>query len=172
MISTTPKQSKEECLSEAFVHAIASYAGLTVLWREKDFGIDGSFKKVIHHGERYIESGVPLDFQLKATINWQSEENDIVYDMEAKTYNDFIYWQANSSSPVRLILLCLPSDELHWLNAEPEQLLLKHCCYYSSITGDPTENAQTIRIRIPRKNVLTPSSLSALIESIQGGVVL
>lgn len=170
MNSTTPKQSRQECLSEAFVHAIASFAGLTVQWRSRDYGIDGSFKKVLHHGERFIESGVPLDFQLKSTTNWEVSDGFIIYDMEAKTYNDFIYWQANTSSPVRLILLCLPSDEVQWVTTEPDQLVLRNCCYFCSVSGDPTENSQTKRIRIPNSNILTPETLSALIESIQGGV--
>lgn len=169
MNSTIPMQAKEECLCEAFIHAIASYAGINVQWRDKDFGIDGSFKKVIHHGQRYIETGIPLDFQLKATINWNSTDEHIVYDMESKTYNDFIYLQANASSPVRLILLCLPKDIEQWLSVEPEQLLLKHCCYFHSINGDATENVSTIRVNIPRENVLTPLNLKNLMDSIQNG---
>lgn len=167
MNSSIPSQFKEEYMMQAFIQAIASHAGLSVEFRKKDFGIDGSFHKVVHFGSRYIETGMPLDFQLKATKNWIDEGNKVAYDMQAVSYNDFIYRHAEACTPLRLILLCLPENEALWLQTSTEYLQLRHCCFYHSINGDITENIGSIRIRIPKENLVTPDSLNNLVNSVQ-----
>jgi uncharacterized protein DUF4365 len=80
----------QECLSLAFVHALTGVAGVNLqIAHRHDYGIDGSFRPV-STGARHIETGFPVDFQLKSTINWEYAEDHIVYDLEAKTYNDLV----------------------------------------------------------------------------------
>ncbi len=57
---------------------------------DKDFGIDGTFRQITAIGNRRFTSGYALDFQLKASINYLIESEYIVYDLEAKTYNDLV----------------------------------------------------------------------------------
>lgn len=79
-----------EALSRAYVRAIAGRAGLNLAIREYDYGVDGSFDEVVIRQNCRVESGFSLSFQLKASIQWQLDDTQVVYDLDAKTYNDLI----------------------------------------------------------------------------------
>lgn len=115
--------------------------------------------------------GVSFDCQLKATVNWKEEETSIVYDLEADTYNKIIYRHQNSTIPCILVLLCLPTEEAEWLHISEEELKLRKCCYYLYINGEPTNNKETIRIRIPRTNVFSPDAVKELVEKVRLGEI-
>src|SRR5258705_2116714 len=84
-------QHTEECLSLAYVHALAGRAGVNLAaQRVHDYGIDGTFRSIKIVGTRRVESGFAVDFQMKATINWEYNGPDVAYDLEAKTYNDMV----------------------------------------------------------------------------------
>jgi hypothetical protein len=46
---------------------------------------------------RRVESGFSLSFQLKASTKWQLDSTYVIYDLEAKTYNDLILSEALAS---------------------------------------------------------------------------
>ena len=107
------EQHIEEGLSRACVQAIAAMAGLNLSIREYDYGVDGTFHEVANVNGRRIESGFCLHFQLKASTQWQQDESVIIYDLEAKTYNDLVGMQATSGAiPCVLILLALPKERV------------------------------------------------------------
>lgn len=169
MLGLITIQRREETLSQAFIHSIATIAGLNVEYRSagNDCGVDGSLRRLKKFKNRLNETGLPLDFQLKATINWDIEEHNVIYDLEAKTYNDFVLRNHDGDPPKILILLCLPSDSSEWLSVDKDRLLLKKCCYwYRILNTELTENQSTIRIRIPVDNIITPESLLSLFETI------
>ena len=84
------RQHRQEQLSRAYLHAVAADAGLIFDATSVDYGVDGAIRVVKQHNGRRLLSGHSLDVQLKATTNWQVEVNSIVYDLEAKTYNDLV----------------------------------------------------------------------------------
>lgn len=166
------KQHAMERLSRAYVQAVASRAGYNVRTDELDYGVDGTFKEVGVVGTRHFDSGYALDFQLKATCDWTLEDAAVVYDLEAKTYNDFIRRNGNEgSTPFVLMVLCLPQEPRDWCDFTEEQLLLKKCTYWFRPEGDPTNNTQTIRIRIPRDQLATPEAIQALLAESKPGAV-
>ena len=85
-----PQQQIEELLSCAHVQAVASRAGVSISFPDRDFGVDGTFRQIAVLGSRRFPSGFALDFQLKASTRYQIELDHIVYDLEVKTYNDLI----------------------------------------------------------------------------------
>ena len=167
MITT---QHIQEGLSRAYVQAVASYAGVNVGNSQLDYGIDGTFRKIQKIGGRYFDIGVALDFQLKASIQWQFDGDYVVYDLEAKTYNDLVNrGKKKRAVPLILIVLCLPKNQEEWIEINEEGLLLKKCCYWLIVKGEKTENSSSKRVKIFREQMFTSAALTKLLGSIIKG---
>lgn len=164
------EQHREEQLSRAYVHAVAAHAGL--IWEPSsvDYGVDGTLREVIEFNGRRMCSGHSLDVQLKATTDWSIRDGSIVYDLEAKAYNDLVErFKEPRGTPMVLVVLCLPKDDAQWLNVSHDQLIVQHSCYWCRFGGDRTENTTTRRIEIPRRNILDTDAVSALLEKVAKG---
>ncbi len=132
--------------------------------------MDGNFDEIAIRNNRRVESGFSLSFQLKASTQWQRDDNTVIYDLEAKTYNDLVIRRNfRAAIPCILILLALPADSSQWLTYNEEEIRLCGSCYWEYLSGMPTENRQSVRIRIPRQQRLTPESLIALIGKVKTG---
>ncbi len=102
--SDMPISFRMEALSLAYIRAIAAKAGALVSRTEGDFGVDISFSRIVKRKSRYTSTtGMPVHSQVKSSTQWVMRGDTIVYDLEAKNYNDLV----NSSMCV-LILMCLP----------------------------------------------------------------
>ena len=156
-------QHTQESLCLAHIYAVAGVAGVNYAIRKNyDYGVDGQFSAVVNRDGRLVDSGHPLDFQAKATINWNLVNEHIVYDLEAKTYNDIVS-RTLSETTLLLILLCLPKNQGEWHGATCDETILRHCCYWHTFTGELTSNTSKIRIYVPSANLLTPVSLNSLL---------
>lgn len=161
-----PQQIIEELLSVAHVQAVAARAGVSISNFDKDFGIDGTFRQITAIGNRRFTSGYALDFQLKASINYFIESEYIVYDLEAKTYNDLVYRRISAdSTPCILILKVLSSDSAQWLTTTELGLFLGGACYWEYLQGELSNNKQSVRIRISKRQEFRPQSLLNLMTS-------
>jgi Domain of unknown function (DUF4365) len=161
-----PQQIIEELLSVAHVQAVAARAGVSISNFDKDFGVDGTFRQITAIGTRRFTSGYALDFQLKASINYVLESEYIVYDLEVKTYNDLVYRRISSdATPCILILKVLSSDSEQWLTTTEAGLFLGGACYWEYVKGELSQNKQSVRIRIPKKQDFSPESLLNLMTS-------
>jgi hypothetical protein len=157
------EQHTEETLCIAHIYALAGVAGVNYAVKKAyDYGVDGQFTSVVARGNRLIDTGFPLDFQAKATVDWNLEDDKIVYDLEAKTYND-IAQRTEAESTMILILLCLPKSRDDWHATSCNETIMRHCCYWYAIVGDQTANTATKRIRVPTDNLLTPKRLNELL---------
>ena len=164
------EQHIAESLSRAYVRAIAGRAGLNLAIREYDYGVDGSFDEIVVRKNRRVESGFSLSFQLKASTQWRLDSDRVIYNLEAKTYNDLILRRSmRAATPCILILLALPSDSGRWLICEESALRLEGACYWEYLSGSLSANRQSVRIKIPRFQRLTPESLLTLIENVKTG---
>lgn len=162
-----PAQQIEELLSCAHVQAIASRAGVSISFPDRDFGIDGTFRQLTIRGSRRFPSGYALDFQLKVSTRYHLELDDVVYDLEVKTYNDLINRSlGNYAIPCILILKVLPPDSAKWLEVTEEGLLLRGGCYWTYLKGSPSPNKETVRIRIPKRQQLTTDALLELLDRV------
>lgn len=146
------------------MHALAGVAGVNLTRPESDYGIDGAFQPVrIINGAR-VPSAFPVEYQMKATTRWQHEGAFVTYDLEVRAHRILTDREPGQAMAI-LILLCLPRDEATWLNGNEQHLRLQHCCYWFRPEGPPTANVSTVRIRIPRSNVLTPDALKNIMSS-------
>ncbi len=158
------EQHTQEQLSRAYLQAIAAQAGLSLSRPDPDYGVDGSFHLVVQQGKRHVQSAKRLEFQLKASTRWQQEEAEIIYDLEAQTYNDLVERnQSSAPDPCVLILLALPPQREDWLRCSEESLQINGGCYWVFLKGSPTENAYTVRIRIKREWQLTPDWVTKIL---------
>lgn len=164
-------QNIEESLSVSYVSAIVAKSGASFDIVTRDYGVDVCVRNIDSYDGQLIDMGVAFDCQLKSTINWKLEEDFVVYDIEADTYNKLIYRHKSLACPCILLLLCLPKEESEWLNITEDELKLKKCCYYYYISGIPTGNKETKRIRIPRENVFSPEAVNKLINDVYSGVI-
>jgi hypothetical protein len=166
-------QHIEEGLSRAYVQATAARAGVNIGNTYLDYGIDGTFCRIQVRGKRRFDSGFKIDYQLKASTNWKLEDDHIVYDLEAKTYNDIVNRSEEGRAvPLILILLCLPKNSSEWLMSSEDHLLMRKCCYWTTLNGTQTTNVGTIRIRIPRGQLLTPDALNVLLTQVERGSLI
>lgn len=164
-----PIQSIEESLSIAHVSAVVAKAGATMDLVSQDYGVDLSVRRIDSFQGKKMDMGVAFDCQLKASVNWEKVDNEIIYDLDADAYNKMVYRQKNSSSPCLLVVLCLPRDQLKWLEMRDDSMILRECCYYIRLSGHSTKNKRTTRIKIPETQRLTPEEISRLIESSRNG---
>ncbi|CBZ04181.1 DUF4365 domain-containing protein [Clostridium botulinum] len=158
----------KEGISKAYVKALAHFAGLNVQEYEYDYGIDGTFSGVKIRGNRRVENGHKLDFQLKASINVNVDEEIIKYDLETKNYNDLV--DTEVGTPRILILYKLPKNKQEWLNISEKETIFKECAWWSYLYGkEPTKNKTKKTITIPRKQLLNVESLKQLMSKVERG---
>jgi hypothetical protein len=164
-----PTQTIEELISMSYVSAVIASSGFAPNTIAKDYGVDLEVRRIGKHGSKRVDLGVMLEFQLKASINWEAKDSYVI--LEADAYNRLVFRRDNASTPCILILCCLPIEESSWLNVCEEELVIRKCCYYHFIDGKETKNSSSIRIKIPRIQLLTPKSIHELIERIFGGAL-
>lgn len=177
------KQHMQEDLSRAYIQAVAAKAGvnLTIGGQVHDYGVDGTFHQVAlvarttttgKQVQRRLNSGFNLDFQCKASCDWDEEPTFVVYDLEARTYNDLVFRSdQRRATPLILILMCLPKDEREWLLLSEDELLLRKCCYWHRLTGQETGNENTKRIRVPRSQKVDPETIRDLLARVESGAL-
>lgn len=158
-LSVITQEHTQEALSYAYVHAIAGGAGMNLGVKTVfDYGIDGFFQPIKNLGGMLIPSGFNIEFQMKASTRWAHEGENVVYDLDARAHRVLTDRERGQPFAI-LILLCLPEEPGEWLDGCEEHLRLRNCCYWYRPEGPPTSNVSSVRVRIPRANVLTPTSL-------------
>lgn len=155
-----PRTQRMELLSKAYVRALVAQAGGICMEPVPDFGIDFTIHRVVKANNEYIDQGAALDLQLKSTAEteYRSDQDAFACDLEVKAYN-FLRTDP-VKSPRFLVLFVMPSEESSWVHQDHDGLLLRHCAYYLSLQGMPrTKNEHTIRVMLPRGQVLSVSFL-------------
>jgi hypothetical protein len=159
----------EEALSRAYVFAVASRAGVDIAGTFKDYGVDGTFRRIaVLPDNTRVNTGFPVDFQLKASINCTVGETSVSYRMKAVAYNKLVWRRNNGGIPIVLILMVLPNDPEHWMAHSEDELLLRQCCYWH-LVGETETDSATILIDIPRSQALTPTELNQLLDAAAAG---
>jgi hypothetical protein len=163
-LSITVSHTQEQ-LTRAHLYGLAGTAGVNLsIERSHDYGVDGAFHPVIVRGSRRVETGFPLQFQAKSSINWEHKDGHIVYDLATKNYNDLVT-RSEEEVTLMLVLLALPKQTVDWHVAAGSETIMRKCCYWHVLTGAAkgTEDG-TVRIKIPDTHLLTPSSLNQLLD--------
>ena len=144
----------QEQMSWAFVRAVVFRAGYRLsLPVVDDHGIDGTI-------ESYGGGLRRVDFQLKATTQFQLAGSSVGYDLRVANYNQLI---REDDVPRVLILLLMPGDDTQWLIQSEDQLCLRKCAYWADLMGKvPSTNTSTVRIHIPTVNMFDQTGLQSM----------
>jgi hypothetical protein len=150
-------------LATAYVQAIAA-AGSATIAVSRDYGVDGTLKHIVKVKDRFIESGFPVEFQLKGTASAAFDNAYVNCDLKVRNY-DLVVTRAPFATPIYLFLVCFGPDADSWMRQERDQLVLRARGFWWSQTGAPTDNSSTVRIRIPISNRLTSSAIEDMLVS-------
>jgi Domain of unknown function (DUF4365) len=159
-------QNIESELSYAYLHAVASRAGINcqVLNRHSDNdGVDAQLEYQAPIPGAYI-SDVIIKVQLKATkLTPLETTTHYSYFFGGKAQYDDMR-QARRGSVIKiLVVMFLADDSKDWVLCSQSELQLKRACYWVSLQGaKETDNANGKTIYIPKKQLLTPDSLVQL----------
>ena len=148
----------QEQLSLSYVRAVVFEAGFNLTFPVIDnYGIDGTIVATPGGVNR-------VDFQLKATINYDLSENEIRYDLRVEDYNRLV---REDDLPRVLILYLMPSDNSQWLIQSQSELCLRECAYWVSLMGGaPSRNASTVRVSVPISNVFDRNGLQNMFRQL------
>ena len=159
----TEEQVKEQ-LSNRYIGVLATKSGFMLDKGDLDFGVDYTAKKTVRYTHpktgdtRITIDPNTIDIQLKATTEHRIIDagTEIRYDLEADNYNDLIK-RLGGITPLILILFVLPDDNNHWVELAATELRLRRQAYwFRPAPGSAmTNNSSTIRISIPKTNILS-----------------
>lgn len=161
---------KQEAFSKAFIRAIAARAGVSVTQPESDFGTDLTLTEVKARQEpsgkvSYVDLN-SLRLQLKSTINLEIKDDEVIFDLDVKNYNDLV--DSESNIPRILVLIHVPREQSNWFTHNDDELVLRHKAYWISIAGrTPSENDSKQRIKIPTTNIFNEPVINQLFSKIR-----
>lgn len=151
-----PEPARKELYSYAYITAIAASAQCEIMVPKMDYD---SLDAIVlpTRGVR-----LPLSLQLKATARECIENDEVVFDLPIKNYDDL---RSPERLPSLLVVLHLPTEEHQWVTHQPDLLLLRNSAYYLNLLGRPeVQNEKTVRVRIPVAQRLTKESLLGLLQ--------
>ncbi len=165
-------QNIESELSYAYLHAIASKAGIncSIVNRHSDnYGTDATIDYYDNIPNTYI-TDVSFRVQLKATTK-AIVENKGHFSYFLKEIDQYDRMRTDKGQPHRiLVVLFLPDKPDEWLDCTPDQLILKKAAYWVCLYGaDESDNKTGVTIYLPKANLLTPSSLIGLAQNVGMG---
>jgi hypothetical protein len=156
---------RKERFSLAYISAVAAHAGFQLVEGraiDKD-SVDG-------HIEWDEERRPRIEFQAKSTTRDVLRAGELVFRLSPKNYDDL---RRDVSTPRILIVVVLPPDDRDWLAHSEDELRMRHCGYWLSLTGWPvTMNRYAVTVRIPRSQVFDTVQLRALMDRANRGEAL
>jgi hypothetical protein len=159
---------QKEQVSFAYVRAVAAFAGLDVIenpYNPDDDSVDIQIRSMTARRAK-------LEAQLKCTAcePFPANADRFSFDLPTKNYNDLV---RDCLTPRVLIVVTLPVQQAEWYVHSEQELLVRRCGYYVSLLGNPeSRHARSVRVWLPRENVLTPTRLTELMAKIDSGEAL
>ncbi|MGO7413842.1 DUF4365 domain-containing protein [Rhizobium ruizarguesonis] len=168
-------QNIESELSYAYLHAVASAAGMACEScgrHEDNAGADARIVAWAPFQNGGYKTEVELKIQLKATIRPPSMVGEsFAYAFKGiRRYDDL---RAESLTiPRILVVLFLPPESTDWLHHSEDALLLRKCAYWVSLRGArPSANDTTQTIYIPKAQRFDVDGLAKLMADLSRDVI-
>ena len=155
-----PDNERKAELSFAYLAALAAKAGYTCQ-RGPQPDVD-SIDATIRSGD---SMRTQFDVQLKATSAPDRKDDGLHFRLSRKNYDDLT---AARMTPLILLVLELPSDEAEWLECSVEHLVMRRCCWWTSLSGSEPMDAGSKTIVIPTAQRLGPSGIVPLMARLRG----
>jgi hypothetical protein len=165
-----PREHLLEELATAYVQIVAAMGGATISVSRRDYGVDGTLNRIVRAGrsrgpgDKFVPDGFSVEFQLKGTSAAMPDADFLPYDLNARNY-DLIVGRSPIATPLYLFVVCFGSNASDWVAVERSQLILGASAFWWMQTTAPTDNASTVRIRIPVTNRLTGIAIDSMLEA-------
>jgi len=156
----------ESELSYAYLHAVASHAGMACSVgnrHEDNNGIDATLTGWGPFTNGGYLTEVTIKVQLKATIAVPADDGtNLSYFIHGVNRYDDLRTETVTNARI-LVVLFLPADAQEWLNHSPDQLILRRCAYWQSLRCAPTTvNGSGATVKLPKAQMFNPQALKDL----------
>ena len=153
-------------LATAYVQAIAAAAG-AVIAVNRYYGVDGTLKHIVRTtDDGYVETGYPVDFQLKGTTRGGRQGNVIPFDLNARNYN-LIVDRSEKATPYYLFLVCFNAESENWMSVDADKLVVNASAFWWRQAAARTGNLHSVRIEVPIGNRLTSIAVGNMLRESQ-----
>jgi hypothetical protein len=155
---------QQEGLSLAYLQAVVADCGMTLTVRDTDYGVDASLYEIRRGNDgNYFEVGRPVDIQLKSTTSAKVESDNVKYDLNVRNY---IHLRDPNAGVPRILMLLVLDKQPGRVEVTEHSMTIRACMYWSSLKGfPPTTNRQTVRVGLPRRQIVSTVELKAMVES-------
>ncbi|MBE9258927.1 MULTISPECIES: DUF4365 domain-containing protein [Dolichospermum] len=158
----------QEQFGNAYIRVITAVSGYSIYKPEVDD--DSIDLGIAAKGGMGTFRSPRLEIQLKAPFrrNIVGAES-ISYPLSRKNYDDLRY--TNVYVPRILVIVVLADDINSWLHQCEEQLIMKHCAYWTSLRGEeelPT-GQESKSVRLSRDKIFNVEALESLMQIISNG---
>jgi hypothetical protein len=154
-----PVTGMREQLSKAYLHMIASSAGLDLGdWGTDYCGFDVTMSSSVDYSPHLYAP--KIDVQLKCTGQESVTKADhIAWQLETRTVD--LLSRPNRSDPSLLCVLVTAADYWDWLHMDQNGLLAKSVMYWLWASDFPAHkpDQESQVVHLPSANVLNPSSI-------------
>lgn len=156
---------QQEGLSLAYLQAVVADCGMTLTVRDTDYGVDASMYNIRRgHDGNYFEIGRPVDIQLKSTTSGHVESDYVKFDLNVRNY---VHLREPNAGIPRILMLLVLDKQQDRVDVTEHCMTIRGCMYWSSLKGlPPTTNRHTVRIKIPRTQLVSTLEVKALVESL------
>src|SRR5262245_24924936 len=146
------QRTRQHVIADQSVNHVERFiidAGHTAQRLEKDYGYD--LLLFTYDEQGYSEPDF-LSLQLKAAESLQTVGSDYVFDVDIRDYN---LWMLETM-PVILILFEASARRAFWLSVQS--------FFTEDATRRPKKGAKTVRVRVPRRQVVNQRAIATLRE--------
>ena len=156
----------ESELSYAYLHAVASHAGMScsVSNRHADNnGVDAIVTAWAPFDNGGYLTEVDIKVQLKATISVPADNGThLSYFLDGVSRYDDLRTATVDVARI-LVVLFLPADAANWLAQSEDELALRRCGYWVSLRGAVAANTGSgATVYLPKAQIFSPAALKAL----------
>jgi hypothetical protein len=144
------RRTRQHVIADQSVNHVERFiidSGHTAQRMEKDYGYDLILFTFDEHGYTEPDS---LPLQLKAAESLQAQGSAYVFRLDIRDYN---LWMAERM-PVILILFDASRRKAYWLDVQRY--------FRDRGTRRPRENAKSVRVRVPRRQVVNRRAIATL----------
>jgi len=158
---------RQEQLSRAYVHAVASVAGCSISTPQVDD--DSIDMQITSRIGGILYNSPQIDLQLKAPFKRNVFNlRSMSYPLSKKNYEDL---RKKVLVPRILVVVVLADSEDDWIHHTEEELVIRHCAYWVSLKNevDLADIKPSATIRLHKNQILDVAGLQTLMQIVADG---
>jgi hypothetical protein len=158
---------QQEEFSYAFISTIVTAAGYAMQLSPRSIDNTGIDITVTAPGEIGTRQSPRFDAQVKCTSNngYFTSTSQINYPLPVHNYTRLIHLDPVITQ--LLILVFVPKELSAWVTSTEAETIIQRSIYWVSLKGKArTSNTANITVHIPRENLLTPQSLTQIMQRV------